>query len=293
VRVLVFGRFGQVGRALVDAAPRFGIEATALGRDQVDITDRAVVLDAVGRLRPDAVVNAAAYTAVDRSESDVEAALAVNGAGAGHVAEACRAAGVPLVHVSTDYVFDGRKPAPYVETDPVNPLGAYGRSKLAGERAVADAWSRHLILRTSWVYAPVGHNFVRTMLRLAGERSELSVVDDQHGCPTAAEDLAALVCDLLSRGDGLEGRWGLYHAAGAGVTTWCGFAREIFRQREALTGLAGPVVQAVPTSAYPTPTPRPPNSALDCSRLRATFGVSLPAWPDSLRRCLRTLLTVG
>lgn len=290
MRTLVFGKSGQVSRAVSDVAPRFGMDVTALGRDHVDITNGAAVRQALARIQPAAVVNAAAYTAVDRAESEPEAAYAANAEGAGHIATACRAFGVPLLHLSTDYVFDGRKSTPYLETDPVNPLGVYGRSKLAGERAVVAACDRYIILRTSWLYAPRGHNFVRTMLRLAAERTELSVVDDQHGCPTAADDLATIVCALLGRPDSLDGHWGVYHAAGQGPTTWWGFATEIFRQREALTGLAPPVVHAIPTSAYPTPTPRPANSALDCGRLNSTFGLSLPPWPESLLRCLRTLV---
>ncbi len=292
MRILVFGNAGQVSRAIVRAAPKVGIEVTALGRKHADITDGAAVRDAVARVRPAAVVNAAAHTAVDRAEGEPGAAFAANAEGAGHVAEACQMAAIPLVHISTDYVFDGRKQGGYVETDPVNPLGVYGRSKLAGERAVATACSRHLILRTSWVYSSDGNNFVRTMLRLAEERKELSVVDDQHGCPTTADDLAALVCALLARPDGLDGRWGVYHAAGSGATSWFGFASEVFRQREELVGPEPPVVHAVPTSANPTPAPRPANSVLDCGLLRTTFGLDVPFWSDSLRRCLRTLLGV-
>ncbi|SME98709.1 dTDP-4-dehydrorhamnose reductase [Tistlia consotensis] len=290
MRLLVFGADGQVGRALAAAAGPRGVELALLDRRAADLCDPAAVAAAIEAAGADLVVNAAAYTAVDRAESDAATAFAVNEAGPAAIAEACARHDLPLVHFSTDYVFDGAGERPYREDDPTGPLGVYGRSKLAGEVAVRARWPRHLVLRTSWVYAAWGHNFVRTMLRLAEERDALSIVDDQRGCPTAAPDLAAAVLAIAPALLRPEAAWGTYHAAGAGIVSWYGFACEIFRLRERLTGRAGPALRPIPTSAYPTPAPRPRNSALDCALLRQTFGVALPPWQDSLERVLQRLL---
>ncbi len=290
MKILVAGLQGQLARALVaQAQVRPGVQVVALGRPQLDLTDAASIARALDAARPHLVVNAAAYTAVDKAESEPQAAFAINRDGAGALAAAARAAGCPIVHVSTDYVFDGTKSGPYVETDAPNPAGVYGRSKLEGEAAVAAANPEHVIVRTAWVYAPYGHNFLRTMLRLACERPELRVVSDQRGNPTYAPHLADAILDVAAR---LARRtppaWGVYHAAARGETTWHGFAAAIVR---AASRLGVPQVPVVPiaTADYPTPVRRPANSCLDCGKLERAFGVRLPPWQQGLEDCIAEL----
>jgi dTDP-4-dehydrorhamnose reductase len=271
LRILLTGRNGQVGWELQKALAPLG-ELTALGRAELDLRDAGRIREAVRASNADAIVNAAAYTAVDKAESEREAAFAVNATAAGVLAEEAKRSGALLVHYSTDYVFDGEKPAPYVEEDEPNPINAYGASKLAGERAIAASGCRTLILRTSWVYGPRGANFYLTMLRLARERPELRVVDDQVGAPTSSLAIARATAQLLR-----PGAHGLYHLSAAGRTSWCGFARAIL----ARAGIATPVV-AIRTEDYPAPAKRPRNSRLDCSRLRADFGVALAPWEEGL-----------
>ena len=296
--VLVAGRSGQVARALLELdAP--DLRMVALGRPELDLADataaRATLDAAIDRLNPVAIVNAAAYTAVDRAEEKPEAAEAINGLGAGLLAEAAARAGIPIVHLSTDYVFDGTLDRPYREDDPVAPLGAYGRSKLSGERAVAATTPNHVILRTAWVHAPYGSNFVRTMLRLAETRDELRVVADQHGSPSYAPDLATAIAvvlrHLLARpeatGDG-SGR-GTYHLAGSGETNWAGLAEATF-EVSASRGGPGARVVPIPAIEYPTPAARPANSRLDTSRFRTTFDHDPPHWRDAVERCVTALV---
>jgi len=271
LRILLTGRNGQVGWELQKALAPLG-ELTALGRAELDLRDAGRIREAVRASNADAIVNAAAYTAVDKAESEREAAFAVNASAAGVLAEEAKRSGALLVHYSTDYVFDGEKPAPYVEEDEPNPINAYGASKLAGERAIAASGCRTLILRTSWVYGPRGANFYLTMLRLARERPELRVVDDQVGAPTSSIEIARATLHMLR-----PGAHGLYHLSAAGRTSWCGFARAIL----ARAGIATPVV-AIRTEDYPAPAKRPRNSRLDCSRLRADFGVALAPWEEGL-----------
>jgi dTDP-4-dehydrorhamnose reductase len=280
LRILLTGKDGQVGWELARRLPALG-EVTALSRAELDLADPIAILERVRAVKPDVIVNAAAYTAVDRAESERDQATLVNAAGPGFLAAEAHACGALLVHYSTDYVFDGRKPTPYVETDPCNPLSVYGQSKLAGERAIQAAGCRHLILRTAWVYASRGRNFLLTMLRLAKERPELRVVDDQTGSPTWAREIAIATVALLSRRDALEGT---YHLTASGATTWCGFAREIVK----LAGLETPV-HAITTADYPTPAQRPRNSVLSTERLRQDAGLALPDWRESLASCLAEL----
>jgi len=292
-KILVFGAGGQLGLELQRAAPPAGFAVVGLTRAEADLGDPAAagaLAAAVGGADVAAAINAAAYTAVDRAESEPEAAFAVNRDGPERLARACAAAGVPLLHVSTDYVFDGTKPAPYAEDDPVHPLGVYGASKAAGEDAVRAACDRHLIVRTAWVYSPFRANFVKTMLRVGAERPVLRVVDDQRGSPTAAADLAAALLAMAAQAvqDRFSG-WGTYHVCGAGETTWCGFARAIFAEAAAHGGPA-PSVEAIATADYPTPARRPANSVLDTGKARAAFGIAPPPWRDSLRTCIKALL---
>lgn len=272
--LIVFGAGGQVGRALCEAG---GAGVTGYDRQAVDISDA----ESVARAVTDAttVVNAAAYTQVDDAESEPDAAYAVNRDGAANVARACAEAGAKLIHISTDYVFDGKAERPYREDDPTGPLGAYGKSKLAGEQAVAALCPDAVILRTAWVYDSSGRNFVRTMLQLAETRDSLSVVDDQHGSPTWARDIAAAILAIAKEG---ATKPGIFHFCGGGSTTWYGFARAIFGRR-------GPALHPIPSSDYPTPAPRPANSTLDCGRIAEAYGLVAPRWRDSLARCLHEM----
>jgi dTDP-4-dehydrorhamnose reductase len=286
--IVITGAGGQVGREFpaVNRSSRFLL--TLCDRSKLDIRDRPSVESVIGSLRPDAVVNAAAYTAVDRAESDVEACVAVNRDGARNLAIACERLDIPLIHISTDYVFDGRKASPYVESDPTAPLNVYGLSKAEGEVAVR-AVPRHVILRTSWVYGIHGSNFVKTMLRLGTEREELRIVDDQRACPTAAADLAAAVlrvCEKLL----IEGAdtYGPFHCAGRGTATWFGFATAVFDAALAHSRRK-PILTPIPTQAYPLPAARPENSVLDCGACRRLFQFDLPHWRESVASVVRML----
>jgi dTDP-4-dehydrorhamnose reductase len=293
LNILVIGAKGQVARSLIErVAGRADLRAATLGRPAIDLTRSGDLADQIGRAAPDIVINAAAYTAVDRAEADEAAAFAINRDGAGAVAAAAAGLGIPLLHLSTDYVFDGKAGRPYDEGDQVNPLQVYGRSKLAGERAVAEAGGRHLVLRTAWVYSLYGSNFARTMLRLAGERAELRVVDDQKGSPTFAADLADALLALALRVAGPAWRddfGGLYHLAGAPAMTWCGFARAVVAAAQRRGGPAVPV-RAIATADYPTPARRPADSRLDCSRMAERFGLRLPDASEAVDRCVEVIL---
>jgi dTDP-4-dehydrorhamnose reductase len=294
-KIFIAGENGQVAKALARTYRAHGGIVKSAGRGTVDVANEAATLRAIVDFKPDLVINAAAYTAVDKAEDEVEQAYKVNRDGARHVASAARAAGAPLVHISTDYVFDGGKKSPYVESDPTNPIGVYGKSKLAGEAAVAAATPDHVILRTSWVCSPDGNNFVKTMLRLASERDELSVVDDQWGAPTFAADLADAIASIgekLLTTSNRQSLHGIYHATGTGETTWCRFARAIM-EKSAARGGPSCRVRAIPSSDYPTRARRPENSRLDCSKLAQSFGLRLPEWQTSLDRCLDQLIAAN
>ena len=294
-RILLLGADGQVGWELRRALLPLG-EVGALNRAQADLSDLAALRALLERERPDIVVNAAAYTAVDKAETDVDRAMRVNAEAPALLAQHVAAHDGWLVHYSTDYVFDGTKPSPYVETDATHPRSVYGRSKLAGEQAIAQSGCRHLVLRTSWVYAARGGNFARTMLRLAGERDTLRVVADQAGAPTSAEliaDVTALALHRLQTDAVFAARAsGLYHLAARGATTWHGYARFVVEHGLAL-GLSlrctPDRVQPIATADYPLPAPRPANSRLDCARLESTFGVHLPPWETQVERLLAEL----
>jgi dTDP-4-dehydrorhamnose reductase len=293
MRILLVGCNGQVGWELQRTLPLLG-DLTAVDLDTCDLTQPAQVREVVRAAAPQLIVNAAAYTAVDQAEGQEALALAINSEAAGLLAGEARRLGAAIVHYSTDYVFDGGKTAPYVETDQPNPLSVYGRSKLAGERAVAASGAPHLLLRTSWVYAARGGNFVRTMLRLARSREVLRVVDDQVGAPTWARTLAEATALIIARcgtdgesvAQALAERGGLYHVTAAGETTWFGLAREIFAQvpdpQRRLRSL-----EAITTAEYPTAARRPANSRLSCARLQQVWGLHPPPWKQALELCLQ------
>jgi dTDP-4-dehydrorhamnose reductase len=293
MRILIAGWQGQIARAFVEAAPRRAeITACAVGRPALDICEPRTIERALSDAGPDIVINAAAYTAVDKAETEPARAFALNRDGARLLALAAARRGVPIIHISTDQVFDGRKMAPYVETDDPAPLSIYGRSKLEGETAVQAANPMHIILRTAWVYSAVGRNFVKTILEQAQSRRHLRVVNDQRGNPTYAPHLVdaiiAVAVQLKGR-DTADPRWGIYHATGTGGATWWDLASEALRKSAELKGPAA-TVDAIATADYPTTSQRPMNSELDCSKLEQAFGLRLPPWQEGVAACVERLL---
>jgi dTDP-4-dehydrorhamnose reductase len=285
-RILITGGSGQLAVGLKAAAASHGMAARLVGRPLFDFDRLDTVAEAFRETAPWLVVNAAAYTAVDAAEEDTATAHRANCDGPAELARLCEAAGIPMIHVSTDYVFDGRKGAPYVETDPTAPQCVYGATKLAGEQAVLAACMRAIVLRTSWVYSPFGKNFVRTMLNAAQRTNRLRVVGDQLGCPTSSPDLAETILAIAARiaSVGWQNRYaGVYHAAGTGWTSWHGLAVATFAEAER-HGVAAPAVEAIATDDWPTKAKRPTDSRLDCAKLHAVFGVSLPPWQQGLTR---------
>ena len=285
MKILLLGQHGQVSREL-QLLLESHHELIVLGREQLDLADTERLRDAVRRLQPQLIINAAAHTAVDAAESEPEAAFAINATAPGVLAEEAAALDVPFIHYSTDYVFDGSKASAYDESDAPNPLGVYGRSKLAGEQAITAVGGKHLILRTSWVYSLHGRNFLLTMQRLLQEREQLSVVADQVGAPTWAGSIAAATVQLIERWQNAQtAAWGVYHFTARGETAWFGFAEAIAAQLQA-QGKTVAQLTPIATTQYPTPARRPLNSRLDCSRLERDWGVRLPEWHDGLLQCL-------
>ena len=288
MRLLIAGWHGQVARALIEAAPSLPhIKALAAGRAALDVRDPRSIERAFSDISPDVVINSAAYTAVDRAETDQEAAFALNRDGARLLARAAARRNVPILHLSTHYVFDGTKAGPYNETDPPAPRTVFGRSKLEGEQAVAEANPRHVIVRTGWVFGNSGRNFATNILSVAKTGEPLRVVADQHGNPTYAPHLAAALLDVAHRlaADTGDAAWGTYHAAGSGMTTWHGLATEILA-RASVTSDMEPKVVPIATADYPTAAPRPVNSTLDGTRFREVFGIELPPWQDGVAACV-------
>ncbi len=282
-RVLIFGQTGQVARALAKIAGPAWVFA---GRDQADLSKPETIEAVFKSGEWDAVINAAAHTAVDQAESEEELVMAINAAAPALMARLCAAKNIPFIQISTDYIFDGTKTTPYKEDDAICPVSAYGRSKAQAEKDIIAAGGRPVILRTSWVYAPEGKNFIHTMIRLS-EREELKVVADQNGAPTAAADIASTIKQILSKMlSDFSAATGIFHLSGGGETNWHGFASEIFDYMKQC-GLKIPArVLAIPTSEYPTPAKRPLNSRMDNSKLEKTYGIKLPLWKDSVRTCL-------
>lgn len=287
MRSVIIGTSGQLATELHRQAEGVDLRPP----HKIDVADESAVRALLDAARPALVINASAYTAVDRAEQERDRAFAVNADGPRYLARWCAAHGAALIHVSTDYVFDGTKANAYVEDDAVGPLNVYGESKLAGELAIREELASHLIVRTSWVFSAHGQNFVKSMLRLARERDELRIVSDQSGRPTAASDLARALLTLAGRrASGETIAWGTYHFAGAGETTWHGFAQAIIAEQAAYTGRR-PLVTAIATSDYPTPARRPTNSLLDTSLFERTFGVAPRSWRDDLREVVRQIVT--
>jgi dTDP-4-dehydrorhamnose reductase len=287
--LLVFGAGGQLGQEVLTLAARQGLEAVGCRRARADITDFKAIEAVMKAVSPRLVLNAAAYTAVDRAESEPEAAFAANVTGAENIARAAAAQDVPVIHISTDYVFDGTKTSAYVESDPVAPLGVYGRTKADGEARVRAVNARHFILRTSWVYGQFGANFLKTILRLARERDELRIVADQHGCPTATEDLAEAIFAIDHACASGHDVFGTYHFAGQGATSWHGFASVIAAAQAQLTGRC-PKVLPITTADYPTPARRPANSELDSSLFASVFGYRAQSWQSRAKATVEILL---
>ena len=289
MRIFVSGIDGQLAQCLAKrASQRQDITVICRGRPDFDLANAIEAERQVIELRPDVIINAAAYTAVDKAESEPRLAFAINCEGAAAMARAASTLAIPLIQISTDYVFSGNKISPYVETDDIGPMGVYGQSKLAAELIVRNTAQQHAILRTSWVYSPYGNNFVKTMIRLGHERKLLRVVSDQLGCPTSAMDLADAAINIshamLARPD----ISGLFHVAGQGETNWAEFAKAIFAVLVD-RGIEVPEVEHITTAEYPTPAKRPANSRLDCSKLHTVFGFQLPEWQASLAHCMTQL----
>ncbi len=292
MKILVIGSNGQLGWELCRRGKNNGFDITPLDIPEFDITDPVAVNKAVKQPDISLVINASAYTAVDRAESEPELAFAINRDGPAYLASSCAEAGIPLIHISTDYVFDGTKEGPYLETDPVSPMGVYGKSKAEGEAKVREILKEHIIIRTAWLYGIHGNNFVKTMLRLGKEKETLRVVADQYGCPTCAADLAEAILTIAGQ---IKGRhnipWGTYHYCGEGKTTWHGFAEKIFELAGQYDSLLIKKVEPVTTAEYPTPSKRPLNSVMDCTALTKNFGVSPTQWQESLASMIKNMFS--
>ncbi|MBW1866245.1 MAG: dTDP-4-dehydrorhamnose reductase [Deltaproteobacteria bacterium] len=287
MKILITGSGGQLGRELVMQAGALGLEPLAMNHADLDITRSDQTRKIIADITPDMVVNASAYTNVDEAETCTEAAYAVNRDGPAQLASACSACAIPLIHISTDFVFDGEKKAPYLESDPTLPLSIYGKSKAEGETAIRAGLQQHLILRTSWLYSEHGRNFVKTMLGLGRERDQLSVVADQYGCPTGAGDLARAILTMARKiiaGD--EICWGTYHYCGQGTTTWHGFAEAIFKLAASYENLKIRQVKPITTDQFPSPAQRPLHSSLDCSRILEQFAIQTIPWQQSLAKVI-------
>lgn len=290
--ILVTGKQGQLASALADLSQGNELTVRCAGRSELDLTDVETIRRVIEADKPSTVINAAAYTDVEKAEGDRERAIEINATGAGLLAKVCAELEIPIIQISSDYVFNGQKNSPYVETDKTSPINQYGWSKLCGEKNVIAANFRHIIVRTSWVFSPTGKNFVRTMLDLARSKPGVFVVDDQFGCPTYARDLARAlldICEIVSNTKPESPVWGTYHVAGNGVTSWYELAKAVFAQSQ-LSG--GPVasVNRIKSHERPTIAQRPPRSILDCRKAENSFNISLPSWQSGVSRCVARIL---
>jgi dTDP-4-dehydrorhamnose reductase len=288
MRVLVIGKTGQLGRELGRFAWPASTEIVQVDRSECDLTNAESVRKVVSSVDPDVAVNTAAYTAVDRAESEPEAAMRTNAHGPAVLAQACAGSHAALIHISTDYVFDGSKAGPYAEDDAVNPRSVYGRTKLAGERAVTDLLPQHVIVRTSWVFSSHGNNFVKTMLRLGSEKPEIGVVNDQTGAPTSAADIASAIGSIVAAIAEGRGVWGTFHYASSEPTTWFDFAQAIFAGSARRSQVR---LRPITTADFGAPAPRPANSVMDCMRIQNAYGIPQPSWRAALTRTLAELET--
>lgn len=288
MRVLVTGAAGQVGSELIQRGEELGLQMLAVDHQELDLRQQSAVDRCIQKLQPDILINAAAYTAVDKAESEPELAYAVNRDGAANLARACADSHLPLFHLSTDYIFDGRKSGAYVESDSPNPQSIYGKSKLAGDRAIETYLKQYIILRVSWVFGAQGSNFVSTMLRLGNQKDLLKLVSDQHGGPTWAGDIATTLLELVKRwGDGKTIPWGSYHFSGQPETSWLDFAQAIFDQSLQLGMMPSPPkIEPIGSKDYPTKAQRPLNSVLDCRKIESQLGIIQPDWRVGLREVL-------
>ncbi len=294
MRILLTGAKGQLGWEILKQAPDNTCDVIGIDIAEADLTDPDQVERVIDANRPDLLINAAAYTQVDAAETDVQAAFAVNRDAAAHMAAACDAARIPMVHVSTDFVFDGKKTEPYEETDTIAPISVYGQSKAAGEEAVRQALDRHLIIRTAWLYGVHGHNFVKSMLRLGRDNRELRAVSDQIGCPTFAADIAAALLTICRR---IQSQsqipWGTYHLCGRGAVSWHGFAQGILAIAHRFDMIDAVKVIPISTAEYPTAAPRPAFSVMSCQKIHTCFGINSPPWQESLEKMLARLAKHG
>ena len=294
MKVLITGAKGQLGSELVRLSPSTDLEVHSLDHQQCNITDENRLKQVLESLSPEVVINAAAYTHVDRAESEPDRAYAVNKHGPAHLARYCARNRRTLIHISTDYVFDGSQNRPYRESDPISPVGIYGHSKAQGEASVRSALKNHIIVRTSWLYGVYGHNFVKTILRLAINKKKLKVVADQWGSPTSTADLAAavlIIAHKISTHEKFE--WGTYHYCGAGITTWHGLAEKTLELARSYADLQTCRVKAISTAEWPTPVSRPPYSALDCTRIKNQFGINPSPWQQSLKQVIERIYTAS
>ncbi len=290
MKILVIGSKGQLGHELLIQGNNSGYEILPVDLPDLDITDKTQVKNWLEKFQPSFVVNAAAYTNVDKAETEQNLAFAVNRDGPANLAEICALFEVPLIHMSTDFVFDGKKSSPYIESDPISPLSIYGISKQEGENEVRSRLKNHIILRTAWLYGVHGQNFVKTMLRLGKEKEVINVVADQFGSPTSAADLAEAILNIISKiKRSSDIKWGAYHYCGLGITTWHKFAEEILNLASRYISIKTKNVKPISTAEYPTEAIRPPFSALDCSLIKKNFGISLKPWQDSLKTVIRQL----
>ncbi len=287
MKVLIVGCRGQVGTELMALAKAYGHETIGFDYDTLDITDQQAVQACVQKEQPDVLMNAAAYTAVDKAEDDKDVAKSVNATAVGYLAQACKVLDIPLIHISTDYVFDGSKERAYIESDTVAPLGVYGETKLEGEALVQSLCEKYYIFRTSWVFSAHGNNFVKTMLRLGAERAELGIVSDQRGKPTSAREIARVIYEVLASH---KNAWGIYHLAQPNAVTWFDFAQSIFAEAEQQDlPLRVKQVNAITTADFPTPAKRPENSELNCNKLEKIFDIKLQSWQISLKNVVKVL----
>lgn len=291
LRPIIYGSGGQLGWALMKRLERDGLKPLGLDLPTHDITDRKKVYGTIDKERPNIIINTSAYTAVDQAERDEIKAFRVNRDGPSILAEACSKYGIPLIHISTDYVFDGEKDNPYFEYEPIHPIGVYGRSKSAGEEEVRQSLSSHIIIRTAWLYGIHGNNFVKTMIRLGREREELKVVDDQYGCPTFSGDLAEAIIhimDSVNRREQIE--WGTYHYCGEGRTSWYRFAHKIIEIAKKHIRLKVSQIIPIKTTEYPTLAQRPSYSVLSCEKIKRNFGIQLKPWETSLENSIQDIV---